>query len=98
MDVFTTAVTEVSVTEAADAQTNASAGMSLLLAGIALVLIYVLTVNLQKIAAAVDKLLGRGMGSDGGKAAPERVRDDEYKVYDIYEGEKNLGENDDKKE
>ena len=67
-------------------------GSSLIMAGIALVLIYALTANIQKIAAFVDRLFGKG--SDGGKPDPERVGD--YKVYDIYEGEMNLDDNDKK--
>lgn len=76
----------------APAVTQSGLGSSLIMAGIALVLIYALTANIQKIAAFVDKLFGKG--SDGGKPDPERVGD--YKVYDIYEGEMNLDDNDKK--
>ncbi|MGN0666978.1 MAG: hypothetical protein ACI4KF_10690 [Huintestinicola sp.] len=81
---------------------------------VALVLIYIVAENSQKIAAAVDKLFGL---VSGGKKAPEknnnaepspaRVEDDtsasaeNYRVYDIYEGELNLDEpsdNDDDKD
>lgn len=87
-----TAVTEASAGETPAAANWSGLGSSLIMAGIALVLIYALTANIQKIAAFVDRLFGKG--SDGGKPDPERVGD--YKVYDIYEGEMNLDDNDKK--
>ncbi|MGN0637351.1 MAG: hypothetical protein ACI4J0_03175 [Huintestinicola sp.] len=64
---------------------------ALLLAGIAaMVLIYIVTVFLPKIAAAVDRLLGRE-----NKETPP-PKEEEYRVCDIYEGEKDL--DDDKME
>lgn len=89
--------TEISVTEpgeaAADSAHNDAPGGAVLLAGIAaMVLIYIVTVCLPKIAAAVDRLLGRE-----NKATPF-PKEEEYKVYDIYEGEKNLEDSEDKKD
>ncbi len=52
-----------------------------------MVLIYIVTVNLQKIAAKVDKLLGREQKPE----AP--IKSEDYKVNDIYEVQKD----DDKK-
>lgn len=75
-----------------DSAQNAAHGWAVLLTGLAaIVLIYIVTVNLPKIAAAVDRLLGRE-----NKGTPTQ-NEEEYKVYDIYEGEKNLPD-DDKKE
>ena len=83
------AYTEISVTETdeavSDSAQNAASGWTVPAAGIAaMVLIYIVTVFLPKIAAAVDRLLGRE-----NKEPPPR-NEEEYKVCDIYEGEKNL--------
>ncbi len=63
---------------------------------LAMVLIYTVTVFMPKIAAFVDKLLGKTADSRQEKISdahaepsPARVEQD-YKVHDIYEGEKNL--------
>ena len=72
-----------------DSAQNSAPGWAVLAAGLAaMVLIYIVTVNLPKIAAAVDRLLGR----ENKETPPES--EDNYKVYDIYEGEKNLPDND----
>jgi len=75
--------TEASVTTSSDAAPSTADGTPvwafLVSAIIAMVLIYILTVNLQKIAARVDKLLGR----DKKPEAP--VKSEDYKVNDIYE-------------
>lgn len=91
------AYTEISVTgqteAAADSVQKDTPVWALLLAGIAaMVLIYIVTVYLPKIAAAVDRLFGRE-----NKETPPRS-EEEYKVYDIYEGEKNLDDEEDKKD
>lgn len=63
-------------------QTTAAPAWAMLLAGLAaMILIYLVTVFLPKIAAAVDKLLGR----ENKDAPPPNA--EEYKVRDIYEGE-----------
>ena len=69
---------------------------AVLLGVIAMALIFAVTVFLPKIAAAVDKVLGRDNGkmqadvpNDDAEPSPARVQDD-YKVYDIYDGELNL--------
>ncbi|WP_432650633.1 hypothetical protein [Huintestinicola sp.] len=90
------AYTETSVTEQSEAvqgnAQNSAPGWAMLLSGIAaMVLICIVTVYLPKIAAAVDRLLGR---ENKETTSP---KEEEYKVYDIYEGEKNLPD-DDKKE
>lgn len=75
-----------------DSAANTAPGWAVLLAGLAaLVLIYIVTVFLPKIAAAADRLLGRE-----NKEAPPRS-EEEYRVYDIYEGENDL-DDEDKKE
>lgn len=80
------------------AKSGANAAAAVLTGVIAMVLIYIVTANLQKIAAAADRLLGRkpdDSAASGTEPIPERVEDN-YKVYDIYEGEINLGDNDKK--
>lgn len=84
-------------------------GLALILGTLAMVLIYIVTASLPKIAAKVDKLLGRDPAENGKKQddipnddaepSPARVGDN-YKAYDIYEGEMNLDDynDDDKKE
>lgn len=65
-------------------ETTAAPAWAMLLTGLAaMILIYLVTVFLPKIAAAVDKLLGREKKGIRPEAA------ETYKVYDIYEGEKN---------
>ncbi len=83
--------TETSVQTSSDAAPNTADGTPvwafLVSAIAAMVLIYIVTVNLQKIAAKVDKLLGR-------EQKPETaVKSEDYKVNDIYEVQKD----DDKK-
>lgn len=90
------AYTETTVTEQSEAvggsAQNAAPAWAMLLSGIAaMVLICIVTVYLPKIAAAVDRLFGRE-----NKETPPQS-EEEYKVCDIYEGEKNLPD-DDKKE
>lgn len=90
------AYTETPVTEQSEAvqgsTQNTAPAWAVLLAGIAaMVLIYIVTICLPKIAAAVDRLLGRE------NKETLTQNEEEYKVYDIYEGEKNLPD-DDKKE
>lgn len=78
-------------TEASSASPWAAVGMAVL----AMALIYIVTANLQKIAAVVDKLLGRkpdDSAASGVEPIPERVEEN-YKVKDIYEGELNLDDN-----
>ena len=73
----------------------ASAGAAVGMAILAMVLIYIVTANLQKIAGAVDRLLGRkpdDSAASGVEPIPERVEGN-YKVKDIYEGELNLDDN-----
>ena len=63
-------------------ETTAAPAWAMLLAGLAaMILIYLVTIFLPKIAAAVDKLLGREK-----KDIPS-PNAEEYKVRDIYEGE-----------
>ena len=72
-----------------------SAGAAVGMAVLAMVLIYIVTANLQKIAAAVDRLLGRkpdDSAASGVEPIPERVEGN-YKVKHIYEGELNLDDN-----
>ena len=90
------AYTETTVTEQSEAvggsAQNAAPAWAMLLSGIAaMVLICIVTVYLPKIAAAVDRLLVR----ENKETPPQN--EEEYKVCDIYEGEKNLHD-DDKKE
>ncbi|MGN1105690.1 MAG: hypothetical protein ACI4RH_03500, partial [Huintestinicola sp.] len=76
----------------ADTTPNASPVWAMLLAGIAaMVLIYIVTISLPKIVAAVDRLFGR----ENKETPPPKA--EEYRVNDIYEGEKSL-EDEDKKE
>lgn len=78
----------------------ASAGAAVGMAVLAMVLIYIVTANLQKIAAAVDRLLGRkpdDSAASGVEPIPERVEEN-YRVKDIYEGEMNLDDNKDDRE
>ncbi len=87
----TESYTETSVQTSSDAAPNTADGTPvwafLVSAIAAMVLIYIVTVNLQKIAAKVDKLLGR-------EQKPESpVKSEDYKVNDIYEVQKD----DDKK-
>ncbi len=87
----TTAYTEVP----APADTGADSGTggaALLMGLLAMVLIYLVTELMPKIAAAVDRLFG----IKGEKPPPAAAGD--YKVKDIYEGEKNLDDDTDKKE
>ncbi|MCM1578700.1 MAG: hypothetical protein NC078_07895 [Ruminococcus sp.] len=79
--------------EAASQTSGRSAGAAVGMAVLAMVLIYAVTANLQKIAAAVDKILGRkpdDSAASGVEPIPERVEG--YKVKDIYEGELNLND------
>ena len=72
-----------------------SAGAAVGMAVLAIVLIYIVTANLQKIAGAVDRLLGRkpdDSAASGVEPIPERVEEN-YRVKDIYEGELNLDDN-----
>lgn len=89
------AYTETSVTvqtEAVDSVQKDTPVWAFLLAGIAaMVLIYIVTIYLPKIAAAVDRLFGR----ENKETPPPKA--EEYRVNDIYEGEKSL-EDEDKKE
>ena len=65
---------------------------------LAMTLIYAVTVFLPKIAAAVDRLMGKKQEEFpecDAEPSPARVEDN-YKVYDIYEGELNLDDNDKK--
>lgn len=84
---------------AAEMSEKASAeGLSAIIAGVAaMILIVIVTVTLPKIAAFVDRLFGREKAKPPAPC-PERVEEN-YKVYDIYEGELNHENNDnDKKE
>lgn len=86
------------LTGAETAKTGANAAAAVLTGVIAMVLIYIVTANLKKIADAVDRLLSHkpdDSAASGREPVPERVEGN-YKVYDIYEGEKNLGDNDKK--
>lgn len=87
----TESYTETSVQTSSDAAPNTANGTPvwafLVSAIAAMVLIYIVTVNLQKIAAKVDKLLGREQKSE------TPVKSEDYKVNDIYEVQKD----DDKK-
>ena len=77
---------------APDSAENAAPVWAMLIAGIAaMVLIYIVTVFLPKIAAAVDRLLGREK-----KETPSQSEED-YRVYDIYEGEKKLDDDEQNK-
>lgn len=100
----TTAETAVVSTETAPA--SGGLGSALITGIIAMVLIYLVTTFLPKMAAAVDKawdsISGRkkkNIPDDKAEPSPARVEDN-YKVYDIYEGEMNLDDynKDDKKE
>ena len=106
----TAAETTVAETTAAETSTASGSAMPLgsaLITGIiAMVLIYLLTTFLPKMAAAVDKAWDSISGKkkenipdDKAEPSPARVEDN-YKVYDIYEGEMNLDDynKDDKKE
>ncbi|MBQ8568123.1 MAG: hypothetical protein IJ446_02785 [Oscillospiraceae bacterium] len=59
-----------------------------------LLLIYVFAELTPKIAAVVDKLLGR---ENDPAAIPERVQAENYTVRDIYEGERSPDNNDNNK-
>ena len=60
-----------------------STALGVILSGLlAMVLIYLVTAFLPKIAAAVDRLLGRE------KKETPPIKAEEYEVCDIYEGEK----------
>ena len=96
----TAAETTVAETTAAETSTaSASAmplGSALITGTIAMVLIYLLTTFLPKMAAAVDKAWDsisgkkkKNIPDDKAEPSPARVEDN-YKVYDIYEGEMNL--------
>ena len=105
----TAAETTVAETTAAETSTASGSAMSLgsaLITGtIAMVLIYLLTTFLPKMAAAVDKAWDsisgkkkKNIPDDKAEPSPARVEDN-YKVYDIYEGEMNLDDyKDDEKE
>ena len=78
----TTETTQPYPAENNPAPAEASPAWAMLLAGLtAMILIYIVAVFLPKIAAAVDKLLGR----ENKDATPQNA--EEYKVRDIYEGE-----------
>ena len=83
--------TETSAQTPSDAAPNTADGTPvwafLVSAIVAMVLIYIVTANLPKIAAKVDKLLGRD------KKEEPPVKAEDYKVNDIYEVQKD----DDKK-
>ncbi|MCM1524862.1 MAG: hypothetical protein NC120_10440 [Ruminococcus sp.] len=87
---YTLTVSGINAEPAAD---EISAGAVVLTGIIAVTLIYVVTSFLPNIAAAADKLLGR----KGGKPNSEESGDG-YKVYDIYEGEKNLDDDNEKEQ
>ncbi len=87
-----------------------SIGMALVLGIAAMLLIYLVTLLLPKIAAAVDKALfgknaDEGVNNKGERAedirkdfaepSPARVEDNFFKAADIYEGENSLDENED---
>lgn len=78
--------TETSVQTSSDAAPNTADGTPvwafLVSAIAAMVLIYIVTVNLQKIAAKVDKLLGREQKTES------PVKSEDYNVNDIYEVQK----------
>lgn len=104
----TSAETTVAETTAADTTASGSAmplGSALITGIIAMVLIYLLTTFLPKMAAAVDKAWDsisgkkkKNIPDDKAEPSPARVEDN-YKVYDIYEGEMNLDDyKDDEKE
>lgn len=105
----TAAETTVAETTAAETSTASGSAMPLgsaLITGIiAMVLIYLLTTFLPKMAAAVDKAWDsisgkkkKNIPDDKAEPSPARVEDN-YKVYDIYEGEMNLDDyKDDEKE
>lgn len=107
--VDTAAETTVAETTAAETSTASGSAMPLgsaLITGtIAMVLIYLLTTFLPKMAAAVDKAWDsisgkkkKNIPDDKAEPSPARVEDN-YKVYDIYEGEMNLDDyKDDEKE
>ena len=82
----TESYTETSVQTSSDAAPNTADGTPvwafLVSAIAAMVLIYIVTVNLQKIAAKVDKLLGREQKTES------PVKSEDYKVNDIYEVQK----------
>lgn len=83
---MTEAFTETSASAQSDAAPNTSDGTPvwafLVSAIAAMVLIYIVTANLPKIAAKVDKLLGRD------KKEEPPVKAEDYKVNDIYEVQK----------
>ena len=105
----TAAETTAAETTAAETSTASGSAMQLgsaLITGtIAMVLIYMLTTFLPKMAAAVDKAWDsisgkkkKNIPDDKAEPSPARVEDN-YKVYDIYEGEMNLDDyKDDEKE
>ena len=105
----TAAETTAAETTAAETSTASGSAMPLgsaLITGIiAMVLIYLLTTFLPKMAAAVDKAWDsisgkkkKNIPDDKAEPSPARVEDN-YKVYDIYEGEMNLDDyKDDEKE
>lgn len=102
---------EATVAETTAAETSTASGSAMplgsaLITGIiAMVLIYLLTTFLPKMAAAVDKAWDsisgkkkKNIPDDKAEPSPARVEDN-YKVYDIYEGEMNLDDyKDDEKE
>lgn len=93
-------LTEQAAQEAREAASGSSksAGAAIGMAVLAMVLIYIVTANLQKIAGAVDRLLGRkpdDCAASSREPIPERVEDN-YKVKDIYEGEMNLDDEENK--
>ena len=84
----TAAYTEVPVTEDTAVQGNArSVPMALLTCIIALVLIYFAAVLCPKAAALIDRLFGKIPADDNKEPSAE-----EYKVYDIYEGDLNYSD------
>lgn len=73
-------------------------GGTIVCAVLAMVLIYAVTANLSKIAAAVDRMLGRG--ADSGDSLGDREKKasrtaDGYSVADIYNGERDFADKDD---
>lgn len=71
--------------DAAPVRQGTSAAGAVLTGIIAIALIYLVTVFLPKIAAAADKLLDRNVKKD-----VQAENDGDYKVYDIYQGELNI--------
>lgn len=77
--------------DAAPVKQEMSAAGAVLTGIIAIALIYLVTVFLPKIAAAVDKLLDRNVKKD-----VQAENEGDYKVYDIYQGELNTQDKNEK--